>query len=140
MKFCLSSSAWNCARQLNHRKQPHRFLSSCDSRKECYSLQDLDQCCKDRFPGCPLDLLLPRPQFTFVVIPTGIKTLLSTHYRKSIVSYAVTPLTESELSVNGWRKGIPLDPELISRFRLLFTGAGSGRNSLDMGFSHRPPT
>ena len=47
-------------------------------------------------------------------------TLLSTHYRKSIVSYAVTPLTESELSVNGWRKGIPLDPELDSRFSAAF--------------------
>ena len=29
---------------------PDRFLSSCDSRKKCYSLRDLDQCCKDRIP------------------------------------------------------------------------------------------
>ena len=28
----------------------------------------------------------------------------------------------------------------FGEFRMLFTGAGSGRNSLDMGFSHRPPT
>ena len=61
--------------------------------------------------------------------------LLSTHYRKSIVSYAVTPLTESELSVNGWRKGIPLDPELDSRFSAAFLPEQAPVGLSLMGFS-----